>query len=320
MAEKATILDRRTVLKGGASMSGAAMLGSLAGCTGIMGGGGGGSITVGSKQFTEQQLLGLMSVKALKENTDASINDKTQLGGSTTNFEALKSGDIDHYWEYTGTAWAVFPPKHDKVITKPDELYNKLAEEFKSEYNIELLKKGAFDNTYVLAGSSDWVEKTGVKTMTDFAEYVKNGNTDFLLVMDAEFAERQDGWPGLTKHYGFEEAAKDIKIKNVGPSLGYQIVGKGEAQITMGFNTNPKIAKWNLHVLKDDKDFFPVYNPAPFVKGETLEKVPGMKEPLNTIASNLDTETMRGLNKQVAIDGKKADTVAEEFLTEIGVL
>lgn len=320
MGEKSTHMDRRSLLKTGTAVSGAAFLGSLAGCTGIMGGGGASSVTVGSKQFTEQQLLGMMSVTALKENTEATINDKTQLGGSTTNFEALKSGDIDHYWEYTGTAWSTFPPKHDEVITDPGELYQKVKEEFKSEYNIELLDRGQFNNTYVLAAHPDWVQSTGVETLTGLAEYVKGGNTDFTLVMDAEFAEREDGWPGLTEHYGFTDAAGDINIKNVSPSLGYQIVGEGEADVTMGFNTNPKIAKWDLVVLDDDKQFFPVYNPVPMVRGETLESISAMKDPLNSIAGELDTKTMRGLNKQVAIDGEKAGTVAETFLSEIGVI
>ena len=296
------------------------VLGALAGCTGIIGGGGASSVTVGSKQFTEQEILGTMSVQALEANIDATINDQTQLGGSTTNFEALKSGDIDHYWEYTGTAWATFPPKHDEVISDPDELHQKLQEEFKSEYNIEILDKADFNNTYVLAAHPDWVEESGVETLSGLAEYVNNGNTDFTLVMDAEFAERSDGWPGLVEHYGFGDAAEGIEIRNIEPALGYQIVGEEEADITMGFNTNPKILQWDLVVLEDDERFFPVYNPAPMVRGETLESVSEMAEPLNTIAGELDTETIRALNKAVAIDEEKTDDVVESFLQDIGVV
>lgn len=310
-------MNRRSILKSGAAISGSALLGSLAGCTGFLGGGG--SVTVGSKQFTEQELLGSMSVLALEEATQAEVNDQTELGGTVTNFEALKSGDIDHYWEYTGTAWATLPPKHDEVITDPEELYTKVKDEFKEEYNIELLQRAPFNNTYVLTAHKDWIQDTGVETLSGLAEYVNNGNTDFTLVMDAEFAERSDGWPGLTEHYGFADAAEQINIKNVGPSLGYQIVGQGEADITMGFNTNPKIIKWDLTVLADDKGFFPVYNPAPFVRGDAME-AGNIEGPLNSIAGALDTETIRSLNKRVSIDGEKTGTVAEEFLGDIGVL
>lgn len=318
MGDKATRLGRRSVLKSGAALGGSAVLGSLAGCTGLFGGGGT-SVTVGSKQFTEQELLGSMSVQALEAN-DVTVNDKTSLGGTVTNFEALKAGDIDHYWEYTGTAWATLPPKHDEVITDAEELYGKVESEFDSEYNIKVLDKASFDNTYVLVARQAFIDESGVETLSDFAEYVTGGNTDFTVVMDAEFAERSDGWPGLIEHYGFSDAAGDLEIKNVGPALGYQIVGQGEADVGMGFNTNPKIAKWDLTVLADDQDFFPVYNPAPFVRGDAMGDSAGIAEPLNAIAGALDTETMRGLNKRVSIDGEKAATVAEEFLSNNGII
>lgn len=319
MGVKDTRVDRRTILKSGAALSGAAFAGSLAGCLGG-GGGGVGSIAVGSKQFTEQQILGTMSVQALEANTEAEIVDETELGGTVTNFEALKAGDIDHYWEYTGTAWATLPPKHEEVITDPDELYDKVAEEFSEEYDIELLNRASFNNTYVLVARKDWVEETGVETLSDFASYVKEGNTDFTIVMDAEFAERSDGWPGLIEHYGFADAAEELETQHVGPALGYQIVGQEEADVGMGFNTNPKIIKWDLEVLEDDEQFFPVYNPAPMIKSEVLESAQGIEEPLNSIANELDTETIRSLNKRVAIDEEKTDDVVESFLTDIGVL
>ncbi|WP_327053796.1 glycine betaine ABC transporter substrate-binding protein [Halomicrococcus gelatinilyticus] len=312
-------LTRRSVLKRGSGAAGAAGLGSLAGCLGgIMGSGS--AVTVGSKQFTEQKLLGHLSTTTLKENTDVDVKSKVGLGGTVTNFEALKNGDITFYWEYTGTMWATLPPKHDEVITDPQTIYDKVGKEFKSEYDLELLDRAPFNNTYVLAGNADWVDKTGVKTLSDFAKYVKNGNTDFKLVMDAEFQEREDGWPGLTEHYGFGDAAKNLNVKTVNPSLGYQIAGEGEAALTMGFNTNPQIIKYDLQVLEDDEKFFPVYNPAPVVRSKALKDASAIEKPLNDLAAALDTETIRGLNKKVSIDEKESKTVAEDFLTENGLI
>jgi len=282
--------------------------------------GGGNAVTVGSKQFTEQELLGHMTVEALTQNTDATINSKVALGGTVTNFEALRNGDISLYWEYTGTAWATLPPKHSEVITDPKKIYQNVADEFASEHDIELLDRAPFNNTYVLCANPDWASETGVKTLSDFANYVKDGNTDFTLVMDAEFAERDDGWPGLTEHYGFADVAGDLNIKNVGPSLGYQIAGKGEAAVTMGFNTNPQIIKYDLEVLDDDERFFPVYNPAPLVRSEALEATPAVEGPLNDMAGALDTETIRNLNKRVSIDGEDSEAVAEEFLKSEGII
>ena len=320
MVDNAMRTSRRGVLKGGSAVAGSVALGSLAGCLGGLGGGGSASVTVGSKQFTEQELLGMMSVEALKANLDATINDKTALGGTTTNFEALRNDDIDHYWEYTGTAWATLPPKHSEVITDPEEIYQKVKEEFASEHDIELLERAPFNNTYVLMARPKWADKTGISTLSGLAKHVNNGNTDFTVVMDAEFAEREDGWPGLVEHYGFADAAGKLNIKNVGPALGYQILGEGEADVGMGFNTNPKIVKWDLVVLDDDKKFFPVYNPAPMIRADTLDAVAGMEEPLNGIATNLDTETIRGLNKRVSIDGEKVQSVATDFLSSNGII
>lgn len=313
MTERVT---RRSALKGVAGVAG---LGSLAGCASVLGGGGG-KLTVSSKQFTEQELLGSMTYVTLKENTDLQVKDQVGLGGTTTNFKALKEGQVDVYWEYTGTAWATLPPKHDKVITDPQKIYDKVESDFEDEYDITFLDRAPFNNTYVLVANPDWVKKTGVKTLSGFAEYVNGGNTDFTVVMDAEFQNRADGWPGLAKHYGFDDAAGEINVKNVGAGLTYQIVGNGEAAVGMGFNTNPKILKFDLTVLEDDEKFFPVYNPAPMVSQKTLEKDQSMKEPLNALAPKLTTDKIRNLNKRVSIGGEGAKSVAREFLKSEGLL
>lgn len=310
---------RRQVLKQGAVAGSAVGLSSLAGCTSFVGGGGG-SVKVGSKQFTEQELLGYMAYESLKANTDVNVVNEVGLGGTTTNFRAVKNDEIDVYWEYTGTAWATLPPKHDTVITDPKKIYNKVDAEFNSEHSLDFLQRAPFNNTYVLTANPDWAEKTGVATISDFAEYVNDGNTDFTVVLNAEFEKRPDGWPGLAKHYGFDDARSKLKVKNVSSGLTYQTVGQGDAQVGVGFNTNPKIVKFDLEVLKDDKQFFPVYNPAPLANQDALESNPAIEEPLNAIGPTLSTEKIRSLNKQVSIDGGDAQKVAREFLKNEGLI
>lgn len=316
MREKHT---RRQVLKQGVVAGGAAGLTSLAGCTSFLGGGGG-SVKVGSKQFTEQELLGYMAYEALKANTDVNVVNEVGLGGTTTNFRAVKNDEIDLYWEYTGTAWATLPPKHDKVITDPKKIYQKVDEEFNSEHSLDFLQRAPFNNTYVLTANPNWVEKTGVKTISDFAKYVNDGNTDFTVVLNAEFEKRPDGWPGLAKHYGFDDVRSNIKVKNVSSGLTYQTVGQGDAQIGVGFNTNPKIVKFDLTVLEDDKKFFPVYNPAPVANQKALEANSAIEEPLNAIGPKLSTDKIRSLNKKVSIDGADAQKTAREFLKSEGLI
>lgn len=299
---------------------GAIGLGSLAGCSSLVGGNGGGSIAIGSKQFTEQQLLGYMSYHTLDENTDLDVVDEVGLGGTTTNFQALQEGEIDTYWEYTGTAWLTLPPQHDEVISDPQEIYDQVKSEFEEEHGITFLDRAPFDNTYVLLANPNWQPEVGIETMSEFASYVQEGNTDLTVVMNAEFQDRSDGWPGLVEHYEFADAASELNIQNVGSGLTYQIIGEDEAEVGMGFNTNPNILRYDLVVLEDDKGFFPVYNPAPMVTMDTLEDNEAMREPLNELVTTLSTDTIRQLNRRVSVDGEDASEVARDHLSSNGLI
>lgn len=314
--------SRRDTLRNLGAVAGTAGLASIAGCSAILGGGNAaeGSLTVSSKSFTEQKVLGYLTVESLQENTDVEVNDEVGLGGSVTNFEALKSGESDLYWEYTGTTWATLPPKHEEVITDPQEIYEKSKAEFEEEYDITFLDRAPFNNTYVLLTRTDWAEEQGVSTLSEFASYVNDGNADGTVVMNAEFQERDDGWPGVTDHYGFTDAAGDMNVKNVSSSLTYKVVGQGDAMLGSGFNTNPKIPKFDLTSLEDDENFFPVYNPVPMVRQEALDGNQAITQPLNELAASLDTETIRSLNRKVSIDGEDARTVAENYLSSEGLV
>lgn len=313
---------RRSVLRKAGAAAGIAGLTSTAGCATILGGGSSttGSVTISSKSFTEQKILGYLAIESLKANTDIDVKDKVGLGGSVTNFEALKNEETDLYWEYTGTAWATLPPKHDKVITEPEKIYSEVKKEFEDEYDITLLQRAPFNNTYVLLTRTKWSEEKGISSISDFAKWVKNDNTDKTVVMNAEFEQRDDGWPGVTKHYGFADAAKKLNVKNVGSSLTYKVVGNGQAILGSGFNTNPKILKFDLTSLKDDKGFFPVYNPAPMVRQKVLDENSGIKQPLNEVSNSLSTDTIRSLNRKVSIEQEDAQKVAKNYLKSEGII
>jgi glycine betaine/choline ABC-type transport system substrate-binding protein len=313
-------VTRRDLLKTGGGLAGVATLGGSAGCVTLATQIGGNTIKVSSKRFTEQEILGYLAYVALSENTDLSIVDQVGLGGSTTNFKALKTGQIDLYWEYTGTAWLTLPPQHDTVLTDPQTLYRKVKKEFKKLYNLIFLQRAPLNNTYVMLANPQWTEKTGVSTLSGFVEYLNKSEKTVKAVMNAEFQNRPDGWPGLIKHYGFKDDVKQITVKHIGSGLLYQVLGTGAADIGVGFNTNPQILKFNLEVLDDDRDFFPVYNPAPVVDGSTLERHPSMRKSLNKIGNGLTTERMRRLNKRVAIDKENPKAVAKDYLQSRGVI
>ncbi len=311
MSQRST---RRDLLRKSGAALGTAGIGALAGCSSLIPGGGGGEVVVGSKKFTEQKILGYLSYITLNENTDLTVTDKVSLGGTTTNFKALQNDQIDTYWEYTGTAWLTLPPKHDEVITNPEKIYSRVKSEFEEQHDLTFLNRAPFNNTYVLLANPEWQSETGVETVSDFASYVEEGNTDLTVVMNAEFQERADGWPGLVEAYGIADAAEDLNVRNIGSGLTYQVIGEGEAQVGMGFNTNPKILQFDLVPLEDDQRFFPVYNPAPLVRMDALDNNEAMREPLNALGETLSTDKIRELNRQVSIEGAGAQTVAREHL------
>lgn len=271
-------------------------------------------------RFTEDEILGYMALESLRENTDLNVLDEMGLGGVTMNFRAVDNREVSLYWLYSGGAWSTIPPKHDRVIPDAETLYEAVKREFERVYDLAYLNRAPFNNTYVLVTTPEWAERTGVRTMSDFANYVESGNTGFTTVMGPEFQQRADGWPGLAKHYGFDDVRGNLNVRNVGASLTYQIVAQGGADVGVGFSTNPKIEKYGLQTVTDDETFFPIYNPAPLVGGTVLKENPSMRDPLNAIGPTLDTQTILRLNGLVSLQGRDPQDVAREYLRSEGLI
>lgn len=313
-------LARRGLLRRGGGLAATACIGGLSGCLTLATQLSSDSIKVGSKRFTEQEILGYLAYEALSANTDLNVGDQVGLGGTTTNFRALDSGEIQLYWEYTGTAWLTLPPQHETVITDPQKLYEKVKREFEQKHDLTFLQRAPLNNTYVILANPDWAKETGVKTLSEFVTYLEETNETVTVALNAEFQSRADGWPGLVKHYGFGGNKQNLRIKNIESGLLYQVIGDGAADIGVGFNTDPRILQFDLRVLDDDRKFFPVYNAAPLVKTPVLESNPSIREPLDRTSERLTTERMRKLNRRVALEKANPQTVAKEYLNEAGLL
>lgn len=312
--------SRRDVLKTGGGIAGAVGLTGLAGCTSLLGSDG---VAVSSKRFTEQEVLGYLAYEVLDENTDIELTDEIGLGGTTQNHEALVNQEIDLYWEYTGTAWMTLPPQHDDPIRDSDELYNAVIEEFDAEHDVAVLEKAPLNNTFVMMSNPSWHDEESVETMTDWASYANDGNTDTALVMTAEFEDRNDGWEGLTSYYEFDDEAFDALSENidiVDDGVVYQILGEEEADVGVGYNTDPRILSQDLTVLTDDEDYFPAYNAAPFVHNDVLDDHPEIADVLDEVAPTLSNEAIRELNNEVANEGRSAREVASEYLEAEGLI
>ncbi|GAA3167411.1 glycine betaine ABC transporter substrate-binding protein [Nonomuraea salmonea] len=277
----------------------------------------GAKLVVGSKDFTENIMLGKIAVHLLRAH-GAEIEDKTNLGGTVPNRKALESGEIDLYWDYSGTGWIEFL-KNTKPIQDSAEQFKATAEADLSKNKIKWIGPTPLNNTYALAIRSEKAQELGVKTVSDVAELLKTKPQEVTLCIETEFSTRDDGLPGLSKAYEMEIPKNQVKLLDTG--VVYTETDKGQTcNFGEVFTTDGRIAALGLTVLEDDKKFFPVYNAAVTVRQETFAKYPALEKVLQPVIDKLDDDTMQQLNAQVDVEGKEPDKVSEEWLSKEGFL
>ncbi|MEA3508822.1 MAG: glycine betaine ABC transporter substrate-binding protein [Synergistota bacterium] len=270
-------------------------------------------VIVGAKNFTEQYIVGNMMAKLLEK---AGYDVETKMGtGSTVTRKALETGQTDMYPEYTGTAWSLYL-ENDSVITDPAELYEKVKAEDLEKNGILWLGLSNVNNTYAMAVTQEAAEEMGT-TLSDMAAFVNEQPEDIIFGIDQEFYERSDGFFGLAEHYGMEVDKDQVRTMEVG--LTFEAMMSGQVDVTMVFATDGKIQKYNLVVLEDDRQFFPVYNLCVSARNEFIEEHPDVVDILAPIGDLTDS-TMQKLNYEVDVNGKPAEMVAEEYLKEKGLL
>ncbi|MDQ3238000.1 MAG: glycine betaine ABC transporter substrate-binding protein [Actinomycetota bacterium] len=303
-----------------------------AGCTGGAGGSGnlgggegeqkvdlsGLEITVGSKEFTEQLVLGQIAIQALKAR-GATVTDRTGLASTDAAREALTSGQIDAYWEYTGTGWLVHL-NHNEPIPNPQRQYDAVAEEDLSENRLRWLKPAPANNAYAIAVRSEAAGVLGVTSLSELAVLTELRPENATLCAESEFLDRElDGLPGMEEAYDFQFPEDNIVEMDAGQI--YQVIDEGEECIFGEvFETDGRIEAFDLTLLKDDENFLPIYNPSLNVREEIMDDYPGIAEVLTPISRKLDNETLRGLNAAVDVDRERPEDVARQFLRENGLL
>jgi osmoprotectant transport system substrate-binding protein len=297
----------------------------VAGCGGAGGGGASGDVdlsgtefTVGSKEFTEQLILGQITLQVL-ENAGATVNDQIGLAGSVAARKALESGEIDMYWEYTGTNWITYLG-HTKPIPDPQKQFEAVAKEELKKNDIKVLSPPSpANNTYTMAVRSEAYDKLGVKKLSDFKQLVEENPEEATVCVGTEFSTRDDGLPGMEKAYDFEFPKENI-VK-IDEGLIYQQVDKGK-QCNFGevFQTDGRIAALDLKLIEDDESFFPIYNPALNVSKEVIEKNPQIAKLFAPISEKLTTDELQKLNAKVDVQGQLEDQVAEEWLSQNGFI
>ena len=271
------------------------------------------TIVVGGKAFTEQQVMTAMTVALLKAK-GFSPERKAGMGSAAVR-SALENGQIDVYWEYTGTGLGVFNKIPDK-FSSAEEAYKRI-KEVDGAKGIVWLNMSPVNNTYAFAMNRDQAQKLNIVTMSDLAKAVKGG-AKLTFASNAEFYARPDGLPGWQTAYGFEFDRDNVKRMDTG--LVYSALKDRQVDVGVVFATDGRIPAFNFVVLKDDKNYAAPYNLTPVVRKEILDKYPKIADPLNALAAKLNDENMSKLNASVDVDKKTVEEVAEGFLKTSGLI
>lgn len=272
-------------------------------------------LSVGAKNFTEEYVMGSL-ISTLLENAGFKVSE--DFGMSTFAVRtALTTNQIDMYPDYTGTAWVSFF-KQDGVIRDPIELYRKVKQMDLEQNNIVWLDRLTFNNTYALAVTNEMAKKYNLETIEDLAELINSTDEQFLFGIDFEFYDRADGFFAMVDAYDMDVEKKDVKTMEIG--MTYEAIARNSIQVAMVFATDGKLTKYNLTVLKDNQNFFPIYNPAVTIRKEVLDKYPEIEEILKPLSLYLNADIIRRLNYLVDTEGKEPDEVARDYLDGLNLL
>ncbi|WP_372503087.1 glycine betaine ABC transporter substrate-binding protein [Streptomyces rhizoryzae] len=274
----------------------------------------GAQLTVTSKEFTENIILGQI-MGLVFEAAGATVVDKTAIQGSIGAREAVRSGTADGMYEYTGTGWITYLG-HTRPIPDPGAQWAAVRDADRRN-GIAWLPQSRLNNTYALALNAANARKYRVRTLSDAAALLRRDPGAVTVCAESEFTTRNDGLPGMTKAYGMDLPAGNVRRMTGG--VVYTETAKGTS-CTFGevFTTDGRIAAMGLTVLKDDRHFFPNYNAAPELNAAALRAHPQIARLLAPVTAALDNTVARTLNAEVDVAGRDPHQVAKEWLLKEG--
>ncbi|HEY2170694.1 MAG TPA: glycine betaine ABC transporter substrate-binding protein [Candidatus Angelobacter sp.] len=262
-------------------------------------------LTVGSKNFTEQLVLGELLAQYLARFTNVPIDRRFYLAGTYICHQALLAGRIDMYVEYTGTALVAI--LKEKPVSDHAAVFNTVKDLYSRRFGLEVLPSLGFDNTFAMVMRGNDARRLRLKTLSDAAAI----SSQLRLGVGYEFMERPDGYNGLAAKYGFK-FAEAPRVMDLG--LLYRALQNNQVDMVAGSNTDGLIAALDLVVLEDDKRYFPPYDAVPIVRRTTLERHPEVGAALRKLSGRISPQDMRRMN--YAVDGEKKDAAAvvKDFL------
>lgn len=280
---------------------------ALAACSPFGGDDEGDPIIIGSKNFTEQLILGEMYAMVL-EDDGYDVERSLNLGGTEIAHEALVNGDIDMYPEYTGTALLAILDMD--TMSDPDEVYEIVSQGYEEQFDLIWLDQAPMNNAQALATTQEFSAENNLTTISQMAEMAG----EITLAAVPDFEEREDGLAGLKQVYGDFELEELLVFD---PGIKYQAFLDGEADVVQAFGTDGQIEGYDLVVLEDDQGLWPPYHVAPVIRSDYLDENEQVADLLNEIQPLLTSEVMAGLNWEVdGPDARDPADVARDFLVE----
>ncbi|OEV30396.1 glycine/betaine ABC transporter substrate-binding protein [Streptomyces nanshensis] len=276
----------------------------------------GAQLTVTSKEFTEQVILGKIMGLVFRA-AGADVVDRTAVQGSIGARSAVESGTADGMYEYTGTSWITYLG-HTKPVTDPVEQWKAVRKEDRAN-GLEWLAPSELDNTYALVISDKLQKKYGIRTLSDVAELSRKQPNAASVCVENEFASRQDGLPGMAKKYGMRFPSG--QVHKMAGGVVYTQTAKGKP-CTFGAiaATDGRIPALNLKIIEDDRKFFPNYNVAPEMNAGTMKEHPEIAGLLAPITKALNNKMAQKLNAKVDVEGQDPHDVAKDWLVREGFI
>lgn len=270
-------------------------------------------IVVGGKNFTEQLLLTEITAQLLvKKGFEVEKRDGL---GSQVLRDAQVNGQVDVYWEYTGTSLVTYNKINERLDAK--DTYERV-KALDAKVGLSWLKPSAANNTYALAVRQENPKTDAIKTLSDLASVFNADKDKPVIAVNAEFPGRPDGLPGLQSTYGFKTSRANLRSMDSG--LTYQALKDGQVDVALVFATDGRIQGFKFRVLTDDKGFFPNYAAVPVVRTEVLKANPKLEEALEALSAKLDDEVLQGLNAKVDVEKASIPDVSQEFLKAAGLI
>jgi osmoprotectant transport system substrate-binding protein len=264
-------------------------------------------ITVGSKNFTEQLVLGELLKQYLQSVCPTPVNGRFYLAGTYICQQALLAGRIDMYVEYTGTALAAILKQ--TASGGPQAVYQQVKDEYRRQFGLDVVAPLGFNNSFAMVMRGDDAQRLGVSTLSQLTRIAPQ----LRLGLGYEFLERQDGYKGLVSTYGLKFAGAP-RVMDLG--LLYRALENKSVDVVAGNNTDGLIAALGLVVLEDDKHYFPPYDAVPVVRPQLFQECPQAQAALGLLAGRVTAEDMRRMNYSVDGEKKDARDVARQFLLQ----